>query len=224
MSSELVTVFVPADAWQQALAESILAEAEIVYSSQNAQTQDLLGAGQISGYNFVVGPVQIRVGSDDAERARRLIAEAVSDAGREDLPADLEDDAPEDKAVDSRNALASRYANVSITPANALEILAESSPDIEIERIGVLRSHAVRHGPGPFPTESMDLAGAVQEHNTFGDWQGAVRYGCFDAVLARYALDAAGPIERLAVTHLDAPPRLSRWRVCTGYELEGEEL
>jgi len=114
MSSELVTVFVPADAWQQALAESILSEAEIVYSSQNAQTQDLLGAGQIGGYNFVVGPVQIRVGSDDAERARRLIAEAVSDAGREDLPADPEDDAPEDKAVESRNALASRYANVSI--------------------------------------------------------------------------------------------------------------
>ncbi len=114
MSSDLVTVFVPADTWQRSLAESALDEAEIVYSSQNAQTQDLLGAGQIGGYNFVVGPVQIRVGAEDAERARRLIAEVISDAGREDLPADLEDDAPEDKAAASRSALAYRYANVSI--------------------------------------------------------------------------------------------------------------
>ena len=124
MSSDLVTVFVPADAWQRSLAESALDEAEIVYSSQNAQTQDLLGAGQIGGIdaadlrgvenNVVVGPVQIRVGAEDAERARRLIAEVISDAGREDLPADLEDDAPEDKAAASRSALAYRYANVSI--------------------------------------------------------------------------------------------------------------
>ena len=110
------------------------------------------------------------------------------------------------------------------TPANALEILAEAAPDREIERIGVLRSHGVRHGPGPFPTETAELAGAIEEHNAFGDWQGAVRYGWFDAVLARYALAAAGPIESLAVTHLDAPPRLGHWKVCSGYELEDEEM
>jgi adenylosuccinate synthase len=109
------------------------------------------------------------------------------------------------------------------TPANALEILAEASPETAVERIGVLRSHAVRHGPGPFPTEAPEIAVAVREHNTFGDWQGAVRYGWFDAVLARYALAAAGPLERLAVTHLDVPPRLGHWRVGTGYQLAEEE-
>src|SRR5262249_53628144 len=91
------------------------------------------------------------------------------------------------------------------TPANALEILAEHAPETEVERLPALRPHAVRHGPGPSPTETAELAGAIREHNTVGDWQGAVRYGWFDAVLARYALAAAGPVDRLAVTYLDAP-------------------
>jgi adenylosuccinate synthase len=101
---------------------------------------------------------------------------------------------------------------------NALEILAEAAPGAEVRRIGVLRAHAVRHGPGPLPTETEELRPAVREHNGFGEWQGAVRYGWFDAVLARYALAVAGPLEGLALTHLDAPARLGRWRVCAGYE------
>jgi adenylosuccinate synthase len=104
---------------------------------------------------------------------------------------------------------------------NALEILAEAAPGAEVRRIGVLRAHAVRHGPGPLPTETGELRPAVREHNGFGEWQGAVRYGWFDAVLARYALAVAGPLEGLALTHLDAPARLGRWRVCAGYEAPG---
>jgi adenylosuccinate synthase len=104
---------------------------------------------------------------------------------------------------------------------NALEILAEAAPGAEVRRIGVLRAHAVRHGPGPLPTETEELRPAVREHNGFGEWQGAVRYGWFDAVLARYALAVAGPVEGLALTHLDAPARLGRWRVCAGYGAPG---
>ncbi|HEY7213345.1 MAG TPA: adenylosuccinate synthetase, partial [Thermoanaerobaculia bacterium] len=100
---------------------------------------------------------------------------------------------------------------------NALEILADAAPGAEVQRIGVLRSHAVRHGPGPLPTESEELRPAVFDHNGFGDWQGAVRYGWFDAVLARYALDVAGPLDALALTHLDVPPRLGAWNVCGAY-------
>jgi len=104
---------------------------------------------------------------------------------------------------------------------NALELLAEAAPGAEVRRIGVLRAHAVRHGPGPLPTETGELRPAVREHNGFGEWQGAVRYGWFDAVLARYALAVAGPLEGLALTHLDAPSRLDRWRVCAGYQRPG---
>jgi adenylosuccinate synthase len=103
----------------------------------------------------------------------------------------------------------------------ALEILGEAAPDAEVERIGVMRCLAVRHGPGPLPTETAELAGAISEHNRFGVWQGEVRYGWFDAVLARYAIEVAGPLETLAVTHLDAPGRLGRWRLCGGYRLPG---
>ncbi|MFL5318896.1 MAG: adenylosuccinate synthetase [Myxococcaceae bacterium] len=73
----------------------------------------------------------------------------------------------------------------------------------QVEVIGVLRAHAVRHGPGPFPSERPELR--FKEHNALNDWQGAVRYGLFDAVLARYALDVCR-VDRLAITHLDQAP------------------
>lgn len=104
------------------------------------------------------------------------------------------------------------------TLENALGLLAEAAPGAEVRRIGVLRSHAVRHGPGPLPTETPELRPAVREHNVSGDWQGAVRYGWFDAVLARYALEAVSPLDALALTHLDAPARMGGWRTCARYE------
>lgn len=107
----------------------------------------------------------------------------------------------------------------SCTPRNAVALLSEAAPQCVARRVGVLRSHAVRHGPGPLPTETEAIRRAVAEHNGFGPWQGAVRYGWFDAVLARYALELAGPLDGLALTHLDAPPRLGWWRLASGYEL-----
>jgi adenylosuccinate synthase len=105
------------------------------------------------------------------------------------------------------------------TGENALALLAEAGWDAgEVTQIGVLRTHVVRHGPGPLPTETADLKAAVVEHNVENDWQGKVRYGWFDAVLARYALEVAGPLDALALTHLDVPARLGRWRLCGGYE------
>lgn len=103
------------------------------------------------------------------------------------------------------------------TAANAEELIRELSPGAKVTRVGVLRTHAVRHGPGPLPTETSDLAPAVSEHNQSNEWQGTVRYGWFDAVLARYALAATGGIDTLAVTHLDILPRLKSWKYCTGY-------
>lgn len=105
------------------------------------------------------------------------------------------------------------------TPAQALALLAEAAPGAEVERIGVVRCHAVRHGAGPLPTESPEVGAAVVEHNRTGPWQGSVRHGWFDAVLARYALDVAGPLETLAVTHLDAPGRRGSWCLARAYRL-----
>lgn len=108
------------------------------------------------------------------------------------------------------------------TASNALELIAESGQDAQVTRVGVLRSYAVRHGAGPLPTETEALRPGATEHNAFNDWQGRVRYGWFDAVLARYALDVMGGVDALALTHLDAPKPSRPWAMCSGYQGEWE--
>lgn len=88
------------------------------------------------------------------------------------------------------------------TPRQALELISEHLPSHAPVRVGVLRSHGVRHGNGPFPSEAA-LGVEVVDHNRENPWQGRVRYGWFDAVLARYALERCGGVELLALTHLD---------------------
>lgn len=103
------------------------------------------------------------------------------------------------------------------TAENARSLIEEMVPDSRVLRIGIMRSYAVRHGPGPLPTETDELKPVVFEHNKHNEWQGDVRYGWFDAVLARYALNIIGEVDCLAVTHLDALRRLKTWKYCIGY-------
>lgn len=106
------------------------------------------------------------------------------------------------------------------TFARGVELLAEASFQGEVERIGLLRTYAVRHGHGPFPTEDRALDALLPEpHNEDGPWQGRVRRGWPDRVLWRYALDACGGADSLAITHLDALDRLPSFQVCTGYTI-----
>jgi len=102
------------------------------------------------------------------------------------------------------------------TAAPAAQLLSQFAREAEVCRIGVLRTYAVRHGAGPLPTETPDI-GAAPEHNTFNEWQGAVRRGWFDGVLARYAAEADGGIDALAITHLDWLSRIRRWTYCDAY-------
>jgi adenylosuccinate synthase len=104
------------------------------------------------------------------------------------------------------------------TAANALDLITELIPDAQAFRLGVLRAYTVRHGPGPLPTETNKLASIISEHNQSGDWQGPVRYGWFDAVLARYALDVTGGVDVFAITHLDVLSHLKTWNYCVGYK------
>jgi len=68
-------------------------------------------------------------------------------------------------------------------------------------RIGVLRTHFTRHGAGPFVSEDRNLA--FPDHNVRSKWQGELRFGHFDLVAARYAINCCGGIDGLALTHLD---------------------
>jgi adenylosuccinate synthase len=104
------------------------------------------------------------------------------------------------------------------TAANAFELIREAAPDSNVLQIGVMRSYAIRHGPGPLPTETNMLSSIVSEHNQYNQWQGTVRYGWFDAVLARYALDITKGVDSLVVTHMDAWSHLKTWNYCRGYK------
>jgi adenylosuccinate synthase len=105
---------------------------------------------------------------------------------------------------------------------NALALLRDAphdaSNDRAVTRLGVLRTYATRHGPGPMPTEAPELAKHLPEpHNGTGPWQGEFRRGWLDLVLARYAVEACGGVDAIALTHLDALGLLPSWRVCARY-------
>ena len=125
------------------------------------------------------------------------------------------------------------------TSRNARQILKMIGWAGQTKVIGALRAYAVRHGDGPFITEDHHYVEEFQdEHNTFNNWQGAPRFGWFDAAAAHYAmvadressLDYAGcsspwGIHSLAITNLDRVHKLLKdgkhWKICTGYTWNG---
>ncbi|MSP17027.1 MAG: adenylosuccinate synthetase [Myxococcales bacterium] len=83
---------------------------------------------------------------------------------------------------------------------------------------GVLRAYHSRHGEGPFPSEDCELATRLPElHNREDGHAGRFRVGWFDAVLARYAIGFAGPIDRIAVTCLDRVAALPDRSIVTAW-------
>jgi adenylosuccinate synthase len=106
------------------------------------------------------------------------------------------------------------------TFANAETLLAEAGQTAI--RLGVVRSYLTRHGPGPFVTEDPTLE-LPEPHNRHGDWQGTFRAGHLDAVALRYAIEIAGGVDALAVTHLDTAAR-SPLRLCRSYQVGGQRL
>ncbi|MDI6101625.1 adenylosuccinate synthetase [Actinoplanes sp. NEAU-A12] len=91
----------------------------------------------------------------------------------------------------------------------------------DFQRLGVVRTYTTRHGAGPFVTEDP-LLDLPEAHNGRDPWQGAFRTGHFDAVAHRYAVEVAGGVDALAVTHLDVPDRCPGLRICTAYDVGGE--
>ncbi len=106
------------------------------------------------------------------------------------------------------------------TFANAETLLAEAGQTAV--RLGVVRAYMTRHGPGPFVTEDPGLE-LPEPHNRRGPWQGAFRTGHFNAVAFRYAVEVAGGVDALAVTHVDTAAR-QPVRLCRGYQVDGQRL
>ncbi|MGW0436537.1 adenylosuccinate synthetase [Micromonospora sp. NPDC003197] len=98
---------------------------------------------------------------------------------------------------------------------NAEQLLAEADLPGAATRLGVLRIVTTRHGPGPLVTEDVGLP-FTDPRNPTNPWQGRFRFGHFDAVAHRYALDVTGGVDGLALTHLDlARPQL---QICRRYD------
>jgi adenylosuccinate synthase len=106
---------------------------------------------------------------------------------------------------------------------NALALLAEAGVRGG-ERLGVLRAYGTRHGAGPFVAEEPALGPRLPErHNAANPWQGPMRVGWLDLVLARYAVAAAGGVDALAVTCLDRLAGLGPVRVATAWRWVGDD-
>ena len=111
------------------------------------------------------------------------------------------------------------------TTANAIRLLAEADYNGPLRKLGVVRTYATRHGAGPLVTEDASLAGCIREpHNTGYEWAGGMRFGHFDAVATRYALEVTGGVDALAITHVDDVAHLGGPRICHAYELDGRAV
>lgn len=104
------------------------------------------------------------------------------------------------------------------TFANAQTLLAEAG--MAATRLGVMRCYLTRHGPGPLVTEDPTLE-LPDPHNRENEWQGPFRTGHFDAVALRYAIEVAGGVDGIALTHLDIAAR-HRLLVCDRYQVDGQ--
>jgi adenylosuccinate synthase len=108
------------------------------------------------------------------------------------------------------------YTTWSTTTFDNVEALLAGDRWRGLTRLGVVRCFTTRHGAGPMVTEdpALDL---VDPHNRTGPWQGAFRVGHFDAVAHRYAIEVAGGVDGVALTHLDVARRTPRLRICEAY-------
>jgi adenylosuccinate synthase len=91
--------------------------------------------------------------------------------------------------------------------------------------IGVSKAYVTRVGEGPFPTELDDDAGRhmMEKGHEFGTTTGRQRRcGWLDLVALRYAVRLSG-ITQLALTKLDVLSGLDTVRLCTAYELRGDQ-
>lgn len=99
-------------------------------------------------------------------------------------------------------------------------------PQMIDEVIGVIKAYTTRVGTGPFPTELVDGTGEQlrREGDEYGSTTGRPRRcGWLDLVALRHTVRVNG-VDSIAVTKLDVLDNLPEIKVCTAYELNGDEL
>ena len=108
------------------------------------------------------------------------------------------------------------------TLRNADTLLNEIGYQGKTYRLGIVRAYGVRHGTGPFVTEDKELAERIPDyHNVMNEWQREFRVGWFDAVAIKYAIQATGGIDGLAITCIDRIRHEPKINIATAYALNG---
>lgn len=99
-------------------------------------------------------------------------------------------------------------------------------PPMAIDHVmGITKAYCTRVGNGPFPTELNDEYGEKlrKKGNEFGATTGRPRRcGWIDLVALKYAMRVNG-VDELAITKLDVLDGLDQIKLCTGYNIDGEE-
>ncbi len=95
---------------------------------------------------------------------------------------------------------------------------------------GITKAYCTRVGGGPFPTElDWETPGTVGYHlSTVGAEKGVTtgrsrRCGWFDAALLKRSAQVNG-LSGLCITKLDVLDGIEELKLCTGYELDGEQI
>ncbi|MGZ5272113.1 MAG: adenylosuccinate synthetase, partial [Ramlibacter sp.] len=95
--------------------------------------------------------------------------------------------------------------------------------------LGITKAYCTRVGGGPFPTElDWQTPGTVGYHlSTVGAERGVTtgrsrRCGWFDAALLKRSAQVNG-LSGLCITKLDVLDGIEELKLCTGYELDGEQ-
>jgi adenylosuccinate synthase len=105
--------------------------------------------------------------------------------------------------LDERYGEAPYHTWSTTTVRNALLMLEEAEITEKPTTIGVLRTYLTRHGAGPF-RESQALTNLLQDrYNPRNPWQDGLRCGYLNLPLLQYSLRSNGPVDCLALTHLD---------------------
>jgi adenylosuccinate synthase len=112
--------------------------------------------------------------------------------------------------------------------ANALGISAGTGiPPKKIQKIiGIVKAYTSRVGEGKFPTELFnDTAEKIREQgHEYGTVTGRPRrVGWIDLFNIKYGIMING-VDKIVITLLDALQGIDPLKICTGYELEGNQL
>lgn len=177
--------------------ENLIDEAEVYYLTDLSRKNKVLEC-----YEDLVANVNFNVISDFA------------DFYHEDEKAVFE--GSQGLLIDSNYGFRPNVASLDTTNLYAMKLLKDHE---HVNKIGLAKSFATRHGLGVFPTEDASLNTLGEEQETTY-WIGNVRFGWFDAVLMRYA-QAINKVDEVYLSMMDKISVLPSIKICNSYQYTG---